>query len=206
MIWYAETPARRTRQAVTDLAMLVWLVGCLLLGRFVHDVVSALAAPAYGLRDASHRVDAGLAQTSDRLADVPLVGDRLRGALDPLSGANGDVDRAAADFVAAVDRLALIAGVLAALLPILAVLVPWLWVRLRFARRAGAAHRLLDGGADADLFALRALAAAPLPVLAAIDRDPAGAWRRGDPDVVGRLAALELRRCGLRPRPAPVDR
>jgi hypothetical protein len=39
----------------------------------------------------------------------------------------------------------------------------------------------------------------PLHVLARIDDDPAGAWRRGDAWVIDRLAGLELRSAGLRP-------
>ena len=60
-------------------------------------------------------------------------------------------------------------------------------------------QRFLDEGADLDLFALRAMAHQPLHVLARVDPDPAGAWRRGEPDVVDRLARLELRSAGLRP-------
>lgn len=182
--------------------MLAWALGCLTAARWVHEAVMQLARPAYGLRDASLRVADGLAQTRGRLADVPLVGDRLRGALDPLTGAHTDVDRAASDFVTAVERLALITGVVTAALPILAVVVPWLWRRLAYARRATAARRLADC-ADLDLFALRALALQPLPVLARVDPDPAASWRRGDREMVRRLAALELAALGLRP-PAPV--
>ena len=54
-------------------------------------------------------------------------------------------------------------------------------------------------GTDLDLFALRALAHQPLHRLAAISDDPARAWREQDADLVGRLAALELRDAGLRP-------
>ena len=79
------------------------------------------------------------------------------------------------------------------------VLVTWLPVRVRFARRAGAAQRFLDSGADLDLFALRAMAHQPLHVLARITDDPAGAWRRADEPVVRRLAELELRAVGMRP-------
>ena len=52
---------------------------------------------------------------------------------------------------------------------------------------------------DLDLFALRALARQPMHRLAKISDDPAGAWRRGDPEVVRRLAVLELREVGLKP-------
>lgn len=198
MIWYAQSPARRFRQLAVDLVVLAWVAGCVVVGRIVHGVVMQLAAPAYGLRDASLRVEDGLTQTRGRLGDVPVVGDRLRGALEPLSGANADVTQSALDFVAAVERVALVAGLLTVLLPLLTVVVPWAWVRIGFARRASSARRLAETAGDLDLFALRALARQPLPVLARIDADPAAAWRRGDTDVVRRLAALELAAAGVR--------
>ena len=92
-------------------------------------------------------------------------------------------------------------GVLIAVIPVLLVLAVWLPARVRFARRAGAAQRFVDADADLDLFALRAMAGQPMHLLARISDDPAGAWRRGDPDVVRRLAVLELRSVGLRPPP-----
>ena len=52
---------------------------------------------------------------------------------------------------------------------------------------------------DLDLFALRAMANQPMPRLAAVSDDPAGAWRRGDDEVIHALALLELREVGLRP-------
>jgi hypothetical protein len=41
----------------------------------------------------------------------------------------------------------------------------------------------------------------PMPRLAKVSDDPAGAWRRGDLDVIHALALLELRDSGLRPPP-----
>lgn len=202
MIWYAHTPGRRARQIAADLLMVLWLLACIAIGRAVHAAVQQLARPAYGLRDASARVDDGLVQSRDRLTDVPLVGDRLRGVFDPLTGATGDVGRATTDFIAAVDRLALLTALVTAVLPLLAALVPWLWLRVSFARRAAAVRRLADASGGLDLFALRALTRLPAPALARIDPNPAAAWRRGDEDVVRRLAAAELAAAGVRPRPA----
>lgn len=195
--WYAQTPARRARQIAADLLVLAWLAGCLLAGRLVHGVVLRLADPAYGLRDAAHRVDDGLTQTRGRLGDVPLVGDRLRGALEPLTGATGDVDRSALDFIAAVERLALVAGLITTILPLVVVVIPWLWGRLAFARRAASA-RAAATSPGLDLLALRALVRQSPPALARIGEDPAEGWRRGDPTVIQRLAALELAAAGVR--------
>ncbi len=88
-------------------------------------------------------------------------------------------------------------GIAVALIPILIALAVYLPPRIRFVRRATAGKRFLDSTADLDLFALRAMTNQPLHVLARVSDDPAGGWRDRDPDVVRRLAELELRDCGL---------
>ena len=85
-------------------------------------------------------------------------------------------------------------------MPILIVGAIWLVLRWRFVRRASAAQRFIDAAPDLDLFALRAMANQPMPRLARISDDPAGAWRRGDLDVIHALALLEL--ADVRPAPA----
>ena len=55
-------------------------------------------------------------------------------------------------------------------------------------------------GASVDLLALRALSNPKLAVIAAVDPDPAGAWRRNDPAVITALANLELRSSGVKLR------
>jgi hypothetical protein len=102
-----------------------------------------------------------------------------------------------------VENVALILGLVTAIVPIAIVGAVWLWLRLRFVTRATTAQRFVNANEDLDLFALRAMANQPLTALARISADPAGAWRRQDPDVVLALALLELRSEGLRP---PVER
>ena len=101
--------------------------------------------------------------------------------------------------VEAVQTLAFWLGIAVALIPILIALAVYLPPRIRFVRRATAGKRFLDSAADLDLFALRAMTNQPLHVLARVSDDPAGGWRERDPDVVRRLAALELKDCGLHP-------
>ena len=103
----------------------------------------------------------------------------------------------------AVEWLANWLGWSVALVPILGALLLHLPPRVRFVRRAAAGRALIDSAADLDLFALRALANQPMHVLAKVSDDPAGAWRARDPDVVRRLAELELADVGLRPRRLP---
>jgi hypothetical protein len=54
--------------------------------------------------------------------------------------------------------------------------------------------------AGLDLLALRALATQKLSAIQKVDADALGAGRRGETDVVRRLAQLELRASGVRLR------
>ena len=55
----------------------------------------------------------------------------------------------------------------------------------------------MDGPADLEVFALRAIAHQPLHVLARVSDDPMTALRERDRAVIARLADLELRANGL---------
>ena len=127
-----------------------------------------------------------------------MVGDRAQGPFDGAGGAADGLAGAGRAQVEAVDSLAFWLAASVALIPIVLLLALHLPRRVRFVRRATAGQRFLDSRADMDLFALRAIAHQPLHVLARLDDDPAGAWRRGDRAVVDQLAALELHSVGLR--------
>jgi hypothetical protein len=196
---YADTSVRRTLQIVGDLAVVLWVWLWVTIARQVHDATLELATPG-------RKIDASATDLAERLRDagrtvakVPLVGDDVRGPFDGAGGAANGLADAGQQQVAAVGSLAHWLGLAVALIPILMLLWFDLPPRVRFVRRATTGQRFLDSGADLDLFALRAMAHQPLHVLAGIDPDPAGAWRRQEPDVVDRLARLELRSAGLRP-------
>lgn len=195
---YSDLPGRATLQVLGDVLCLLWVYAWVRAGRALHDATLSLARPGELLESAGADLASGLASAADTAADVPLVGDRLRAPLDAAGSAAGGVARAGRDQQEAVADLALLLGVVVAVLPLLLAAVVYVWPRLRFARRAAAARGLIDSGADLDLFALRALSGQPFHVLARVSPDPAGAWRRGDPRVVRELAGLELRRAGLR--------
>lgn len=197
---YADAPARRARQLVADLLVLLWVLAWVQVGRAVHDTTMALAAPGRRLDDAGTGMAGNLDDAGGRLGDVPLVGDEVAAPFERAAEASRGVASAGREMVAVVEDLALWLGVVTALVPVLLVLLVHLPLRWRFARRATAGARLAGSGRDLDLFALRALATQPLHVLARVADDPAGAWRAGDPAVVARLADLELRAAGLRPR------
>jgi len=201
---YADTPARRTMQVLADLMFVGWLVLWVWIGMAVHDGTMELAGPARQTDSAATSMADQLRDAGGRLGEAPLVGDELAVPFDKAADASDGLAAAGRDTVSAVERLALLLGLSVALIPILIAAAIHLPLRWRFVREATAGARFIDAQEDLDLFALRALANQPMRVLAKISDDPAGAWRARDPDVVRRLAALELADVGLRPKKLPA--
>lgn len=200
---YAQQPARRARQIAADLGILVWTVLWLLVARVVHDAVLVLAQPGLAVEDLGASVAGNMGSAADVADDVPLSGDELSAPFDALAAAGSSVSGAGQAAQDAVGTLALVLGVVLVVLPVGWLVLRWLPCRWRYAREAGAARRLLTGTPDLDILAARALAAAPLPRLAALPAGTGAAWHAGDPAAMRALADLELRRLGLR-LPAPA--
>lgn len=200
---FADTPVRRTVQVLADLLFVAWLVLWAWIGTAVHDGTMELAGPARQTDSAASSMADQLRDAGGRLGEAPLVGDELAVPFDKAASASDGIAAAGRDTVEAVERLALLLGLSVALIPILVVAVIHLPIRWRFVREATAGARFIDAQEDLDLFALRALANQPMRVLAKVSDDPAGAWRARDPEVVRRLAALELADVGLRPTKLP---
>lgn len=196
---YAQQSALRLRQLTADVGMLVWTVLWILGARAAHGAVMALAEPGRAVEDLGRSVGGSMDSAAGVAEDVPLVGDELSVPFDALARASGSVRGAGQSAQDAVATLATVLAVALVVLPVGWLLLRWLPWRLRYAREAGAAGRLLAGPApDVDLLAARALATAPLPRLAALPPGTGAAWRAGDPRAVRTLAELELDRLGLR--------
>lgn len=201
---FADTPLRRTLQVIADLLFVAWLVLWVWIGSAVHDGTMELAAPARQTDSSASAMADQLRDAGGRLGEAPLVGDELAVPFDKAADASDGIAAAGRDTVDAVERLALLLGLSVALIPIMIVSAIHLPLRWRFIREATAGARFIDAQEDLDLFALRALANQPMRVLARVSDDPAGAWRARDPEVVRRLAELELADVGLRPRTMPA--
>ncbi len=200
---YADLTGRRTVQILSDLFVLGWVVGWIWAGRTVHDATLALRKPADTLASAGGPLRDNMTGAGDQLGRLPGIGDDLRRPFLSAAATGNQIISAGRDLGLAVDRLALILGILIAVIPIVIVVGVWLALRIRFVRRATAAQKFIDADADLDLFALRAMARQPMHKLAAISDDPAGAWRRRERSTVRDLALLELRACGLTPPRGP---
>jgi hypothetical protein len=195
---YAKRPAKMIGQLFSDGFVLLWTIGWAIVGVFVHRVIEVLATPAREIASTALRLAENFREAATEASKVPVAGEQLRRPLDAASVTLGNLMDSANEQVASIERLALIVGWLVFLIPVTIVVAFWLPRRIRFYRQARASQVFLDALPDLDLFALRAMAAQPLYVLAEISDDPVKAWKSGDRAVINQLAELELRRNGLR--------
>jgi hypothetical protein len=192
---YAETAGLRARQVLGDLAVLAWTAAWVWAGVTLYRLVGKLAVPGARLEQAGGGFAGDISEIQQKVGRLPVVGGDLQGPFGRLAGVGRTLADAGATQQQVVHQLALWLGVLVAAVPIAVLLVAWLPRRVAWAREAGAASRLRLGGADLELFALRAVANRSLRELRRVTADPAGALRAGDYQA---LADLELRSLGLR--------
>jgi hypothetical protein len=195
---YAQSPVLRTRQVAADVGILAWLLLWVVVARVVHSAVLVLAEPGQAVEGLGRSVADNMNSAAEAADRVPVVGDELSAPFDALAGAGGSVSGAGQSAQDAVGTLATVLAVVLVVLPVGWLLLRWLPWRLRYAREAGAARRLLTGTPDLEILAARALATAPLPRLAALPAGTGAAWHAGDPAAVRALAGLEAQRLGLR--------
>ncbi len=195
---YAQHPALRARQMAADLGMLLWILAWFLVARTVHAAVLVLAEPGRAVEDLGSSVAGNMGSAADAAGDVPFAGDELSAPFDALADAGGSVTGAGQAAQDAVGTLATVLAVVLVVLPVGWMLLRWLPWRLRYAREAGAARRMLTGTPDLHVLAARALATVSLPQLAALPAGTGAAWHTGDPAAVQALARLELARLGMR--------
>ena len=192
---YAETTRKRSRQIVQDTILVCWIALWILFGSVAHDVVAKLAAPAASVARSSDSLSESMADVSDQVDQVPVVGGALE---EPFSSAS----RAASD-VAAESReqrdlfltAALWIGLFIAMGPIAASLLLYLPFRLRWIKEATAADRIRLDADDLYLFALRAVTNRRFSELRKATPDPGAALAAGD---YAALARLELEQLGLK--------
>ncbi|MFN7150710.1 MAG: hypothetical protein ACK4V6_14695 [Microthrixaceae bacterium] len=197
---YADTAGRRTRQIVTDLLFVIWVLSWIALGNSVHDGTAALADPGHRIDRSATSLGDSMTEAGDVLSGIPLVGNEAATPFDKASEASESLAAAGRAQVASVERLAFWLGLSIAGIPILMVAAFHVPRRVRFIRESTAGQRFIDSEADEELFAWRAMANQPLPKLVRISDDPVGAVRRGERDTIRQLAALEMRDVGLVPR------
>lgn len=195
---YATAPGRRLRQVLTDLFVLAWVVGWLLVGRWVFSLVMTLAAPADPLRSAGRSMSSRMSDIAERITEVPLVGDGLGSPFTGAAGVGDDLVQAGDRLEGSVRTVAWVVSLLSAGTPILMVVLLWALARWAWMRRAAALGREVADPESQQLLALRALVRQDPRRLQRLFPDPVAAYESGDPEVLRALADLELAEVGLR--------
>ena len=193
---YAEVPRWRTRQVLSDVAVVLWTYVWIKVGQRVHELILRLQGPGRSLEYAGGSFGRRFEDISETVGDVPFAGGQLRRPFEAVATGSRALERAGIQQQDVVHDIAVLLGILLALIPILYMLIKYLPGRLRWIREASAASRLRIDAADLHLFAIRAVATRPLYELQRACKDPAAALAQGD---YGPLAALELGAMGLRP-------
>lgn len=194
---YATTPGRLTAQVVSDVLVGLWISLWVFIGLGVHHAVATIAGVGTQVRDGATGIADNLNSAGDSANRIPLVGDTVSTPLRAASEAALDLASAGQNLNTTATWLAVLLAIAVAAPPILAVAMPWLFLRIQFFRRKWTVIALAQTPAGEQLLALRALANRPLRKLTEVDGDPVGAWRREEPAAVRGLAALELRSAGV---------
>jgi len=194
---YATTPGRLTAQLISDLLAAAWITIWVMVGLGVHRAIAEIATVGTQVKDGATGISDNLSSAGDSADRIPLVGDAVSTPLRAASDAALDLAGAGQNLNTTATWLAVLLAIAVAAPPILAIGMPWLFLRIRFFRRKWTVIALAQTAAGEQLLALRALANRPLRRLTAVSEDPVGAWRRQDPQAVRGLAALELRSAGV---------
>jgi hypothetical protein len=197
---YADTPGRFGRQLLADLLVAGWIALWIWLALSLRSRILRLAGPGEALQRAGSSFSGSLNDAGDKVGRLPVVGDDVAGAFRNAGGAGDSIAAAGRSQVDAVHQLAWFVPGLLLLLAAGIVVAIWLPARVRYAREAGAARRLLSGPDALEVFATRAVVRRPTPDLARLPESTITRWRAGDEDAAATLAALELKSLGLRPR------
>ncbi len=203
--FWSETPGRRRREVVADIATWAWVAFWSVVAYRIHGAIADFAEAGRALERGGAAIQDAGGQVGSSLDGLPLVGQGAGEiARRAFAGAGEPFVFVGAEFV---DLITLIARVLA-LLVLAVAIVPWLnrylpWRAARLAqlRAATTAIRNRPSGATLGsidrLLASRALHRLSWEEMLDHSRDPLGDFAAGR---YRALASAELESVGLRPR------
>ncbi len=190
-------PARRAVHLIGDLVLVGWAIVWVVVAGIVRSTINALAVPVTALGNGTASLAGKMDAAAENLGQVAIVGEQLAAPFRPIAVSLREISAQAVEQVSAVEHAAVVVAVVVWLVPTLTLAIVYLPPRIRRARESAAARQYIDDHADLELFALRAMAKAPMTRIASISDDPVAAWRAGDATTIHQLANLELRRVGI---------
>jgi hypothetical protein len=198
---YPSLPEARNRQILRDALTLILVAFFIWCGVKVHDVVASLTVLGTAVQDAGSNVQNSFDSVGNAVSGIPVVGGALADAFHNAGqGTGGNVAESAKASVDAINRLALVLGLVTAVLPIAVLAAVGLPRRIRGIREMTAATRMtqidLDDPERRRLLAMRAAFGLPFRELLPYTSDPLGDLARGDYDA---LIAAALADAGLMP-------
>lgn len=194
---YATTPGRLLAQLLSDITITLWTTVWVFVGVAVHDAIATIGEAGRQIEIGSQGIAGNLASAGHSAQHIPVMGDAVSQPIIAAADAALDIAGAGHSLDSTASWLAVLLALAVASPPILALTMPWLFLRLRFFRRKLTVTALAVTAAGQQLLALRALTNRSPRKLAAISPDPVGAWRMEDPVTIHQLAALELRSAGI---------
>ena len=195
---YAHPSRLLWKQIGFDIALVVWIVVWYLLARWVHAYIAGQAVPVRDKGQEWLALETVVRASSTGVGQLPAIGGLLSQPLVGLSQQVGSLADAANRTAQLISGAATVLAVIIFGVPTVIALVKWVPWRIASIRTTYWAGRLLAGDDALELFALRALATAPMSQLARLGTNPMRAWMTGDSTGIRQLANLELDRCGLR--------
>jgi hypothetical protein len=194
---YADHPDYKARQIIGDVLAVVAMITAVPAGRALFGWLNQHGEAGHSLNESSQALATNLHDTANQLDGIPLVGgtvaEPLRNAGDSASSI-AEAGASLEDFVSGTSTVASL-GLVAAIIAI--ALFGWFLPRWRWMQNAAVARTAARSDAGLDFLALRALAAAPAPDIDTAGHALLAGWREGDPEVIARLADVELARLGL---------
>ncbi len=203
--FWSETPGRRRREVIADVATWAWVALWSVVAFRIHEAIAGFAEAGRALERGGAAIQGAGGQIGSSLEGLPLVGPGVgEVARRAFTGAGEPFVFVGSEFV---DLITLLARVLAllilavALVPWLSRYLPWRAARLAQLRSATAAIRRRPAGVPVEsidqVLASRAFHRLSWEELLAHSRDPLGDFASGRYKA---LARAELESAGLRPR------
>jgi len=195
---YSDFAGRRAAQVTGDLLALGLLALSIWAAVVVHGFVAGFAGLGRQLEEAGSGIRGSMTDVGRSLGEVPLIGPGIAEPFDGASAAGATLESVGRGQQDVIGWIALLAAIGIAALPVAAVLLLWVVPRLVRAAHAQRTAAVLLRPGGPDLLALRALTHRSLDGVLAADPDAVAGWRRGDPETIRLLAALESSAVGVR--------